>query len=279
MAGQLYVVATPIGNLGDITLRALETLRAADAVAAEDTRVTARLLAHFGIAVRTIALHEHNERRAAAEIVKLVAAGKSVALVSDAGTPGLSDPGAHAVAAVREAGLPVVAVPGPSAAACALSVAGRPLDHVLFYGFLPATPAARRRALEALAGQPHALLFYEAPHRIRAALGDMAAVLGAGRAVTLARELTKLHEEVHTCALGEAQAWVDASAHRERGEYVVIVDPAPAGAGPSPGEAQRVLKLLLAELPAGRAAALAARITGAPRDGLYAAALALKGEA
>jgi 16S rRNA (cytidine1402-2'-O)-methyltransferase len=181
---------------------------------------------------------------------------------------------------VRAAGLPVVAVPGPSAAVCALSVAGRSLPHVLFYGFLPSQAGARRRALEALASLPCALLFYEAPHRIRGALADMATVLGAGRTVTLARELTKMHEEVASCALGDAQAWLDASPHRERGEYVVIVEPAPEGADRAiPAETGRVLKLLLAELPASKAATLAARITGAPREELYAAALALKARA
>ena len=274
----LYVVATPIGNLADITLRALEVLKLVDVIAAEDTRVTAHLLRHYGIATRLLALHEHNERQAAQKLIDLLASGKSVALVSDAGTPAVSDPGALAVAAVREAGYPVFALPGANAALCALAASGNAESHFLFFGFLPAQSAARRRELEALRSLPYLLIFYEAPHRVAASIADMVGVFGASRRVTIARELTKLFEAIHQCTLGEAAAWFDGDANRLRGEFVLLVD----GREPEPDAdneaAFRVLEILLRELPLKQAVQLAAEITGSPRNALYTRALEMKKE-
>jgi 16S rRNA (cytidine1402-2'-O)-methyltransferase len=275
-ASTLYVVATPIGNLRDLTLRALDLLRAVDVVAAEDTRHSRVLLDAFGIATRVIPAHEHNARAAAARVTQLLREGRSVALVTDAGTPGISDPGAVLVREARAAGFRVVPVPGASAVTCALSVAGLEDAGFVFAGFLPAKTQARRRALEALAASTVPVVLYEAPHRIREALAAMAEVLGAGRRVLVLRELTKRFEEIHECALGEALAWLDGGANRERGEFVVVLHPAPqAGGVEIDAAAPKLLALLLEELPASRAARLAARITGAPRDELYRQALAL----
>ena len=272
----LYVVATPIGNLADITLRALEVLKRVAAVAAEDTRVTGRLLRHYGVGVPLIALHEHNEPRAAQKILRLLAQGKSVALVSDAGTPAVSDPGAIAVALVRAAGHPVVPVPGASAAVCALSAAGSAAQHFQFYGFLPARAAARQRELAALKTLPCLLIFYEAPHRVIASINDMAAMLGAGRSITIARELTKLFETIHTCKLGAAAAWLAADPNRAKGEFVLLVEGAVKAGATDPGAAQRVLEILLRELPLRQAVKLAAEIAGARRNELYQLALEMK---
>jgi 16S rRNA (cytidine1402-2'-O)-methyltransferase len=272
----LYVVATPIGNLADITMRALEVLKRVDAIAAEDTRVTAHLLQHYGIGTRLFAMHEHNERRAAQKIIDLLAAGKSVALVSDAGTPAISDPGALAVAAVREAGFAVVALPGANAAMCALAAAGNPAPHFLFYGFLPQQAAARRRELEALKSLPYLLVFYEAPHRIAACLDDLKTVFGEHRRVTIAREMTKLFESVHSCVLGEVADWFAGDANRLRGEFVLLVDGAGTAATGDDEAASRVLGILLRELPLKQAVQLAAEITGGSRNALYKHALDLK---
>ena len=272
----LYVVATPIGNLADITLRALDVLKRVDAVAAEDTRVTVRLLKHYGVNAPLIVVHEHNERHAAQKIVQMLAQGKSVALVSDAGTPAISDPGALAVAAVRDAGYPVVPLPGPNAALCALSAAGVAAPHFLFCGFLPQHASARRRELAALKALPFLLVFYEAPHRVVASVADMAAVLGAERAVTIARELTKLFETIHACRLGEAAAWFADDPNRVKGEFVLLVDGAPGGAAPDENAGRRVLEILAGELPLKQAVKLAAQITGGKRNELYALALAMK---
>lgn len=272
--GRLYVVATPIGNLGDMTLRAREVLARVDWIAAEDTRVTARLLAHLGVSKPMFSVREHNERAGAKRIVEALARGESVALVTDAGTPAVSDPGAHVVAAVRAAGFSVVPVPGPSALTAALSVSGFADPHFLFYGFLPAKSGERKAALATLRALPFPLVFYEAPHRIRDTLADLAAQLGAKRQVVIARELTKLFEEIHVCDLGEARAWIEADANRQRGEFVLVV----AGAAPTGEreEARRVLEILLGELPASQAARLASAITGERKNSLYPLALALK---
>ena len=236
----LYVVATPIGNLADITLRALEVLKLVDVIAAEDTRVTAHLLRHYGIATRLLALHEHNERQAAQN--------------------------------------PVFALPGANAALCALAASGNAESHFLFFGFLPAQSAARRRELEALRSLPYLLIFYEAPHRVAASIADMVGVFGASRRVTIARELTKLFEAIHQCTLGEAAAWFDGDANRLRGEFVLLVD----GREPEPDAdneaAFRVLEILLRELPLKQAVQLAAEITGSPRNALYTRALEMKKE-
>ena len=269
----LYAVATPIGNLRDITLRALDVLRAVDCVAAEDTRVTSGLLAHFGIVVKTIALHAHNEKQQAVRIVALLAAGKNVALVTDAGTPGLSDPGAELMAAVRSAGFAIEPIPGPSALTAALSVAGWLAVPFAFNGFLPPRRSARRAALDRIRDAAPAQIFFEAPHRIVEALGDLAAILGAGRRITIARELTKRFETVHETTLGSAPEWIVADADRQRGEFVLIVEGAPEREEASdctPGtEDMRVFNLLRVAVPASKAAKLAAEITGKPRDAFY----------
>ena len=274
----LYVVATPIGNLADISARALDVLRAAGTIAAEDTRVTRRLLDHYGITGRLIAVHEHNEQRAAGDVVDILASGAAVALVSDAGTPGISDPGARLVAMVREAGYPVCPVPGANAAAAAVSASGFLSPQFLVYGFLPARSAARREALGPLAALPYSLVFYEAPHRVAACMDDLLLTLGPQRRVLIARELTKLFEETHVCALGEAAGWLAADVHRSKGEFVLVVEGAVASAA-SGADVDKTLIPLLEELPLKQAVALAVKITGGARNDLYERALALKREA
>ena len=272
----LYVVATPIGNLRDITLRALDILAAADVVAAEDTRNTAHLLTHHGISAnRLMAVHQHNERGAAEKIVTLLQAGQSVAFVSDAGTPAVSDPGALLVQAVLEAGLRVIPIPGANAAMAALSAAGLAEPHFLFYGFLPNKSAARRRALESLRDEAATLVFYEAPHRIIECAADLQAVFGAAREIVFAREITKLFENVHRCKLGAALDWLNSDPNNQRGEFVLLV----SGAQPQPGlsaETRDTLSLLLEELPLKQAVQLATKITGAKRGELYQLALQMK---
>ena len=273
----LYVVATPIGNLGDITFRALDVLRATDLVAAEDTRVTGRLLGHFGLSKALISVREHNEKAGAQKIIEALSRGQRVALVTDAGTPAVSDPGAHVVAAVRAAGFRVVPVPGASALVAALSASGLTSPHFLYYGFLPAKGGERRSALTSLRDLPYLLVFYEAPHRITDMVEDLAAVLGSERQIIIARELTKLFEQIHACTLGEARAWLEADINRQKGEFVLIVSPAEqVDAGEA--EARRVLEILLRELPVSQASKLAADICGVKKKVLYELALKLKGE-
>jgi 16S rRNA (cytidine1402-2'-O)-methyltransferase len=270
-AGILYVVATPIGNLADASPRALEVLRGADIVACEDTRTTRTLLARHGISRETVALHAHNERAAGAKLLGALQAGRSVALVADAGTPGVSDPGALLVEAAHRAGTRVVPVPGPSAAIAAYSAAGFAADRFLFVGFLPAKPVARRKALDAL-DLPCPVILYEAPHRIGETVADLLERFGAQREIVIARELTKKFEEVARLPLGEAPAWLDAGAHRQQGEFVLVLGPAPAAA-PSAEDADRVPDTVLVVLPPCVAARLAARISGVPRNALYRRAL------
>jgi 16S rRNA (cytidine1402-2'-O)-methyltransferase len=278
--GQLYVVATPIGNLQDITLRALAVLGAVDLVAAEDTRTASVLLDHHKLRARLLPLHEHNERRAAETVLAELRQGRDVALVSDAGTPAVSDPGAQLVARAREAGFRVTPIPGPNAAIAAISAAGLAQNGFVFEGFLPPRRAARRAAIEALRGEPRPLVLYEAPHRVLECVEDLADVLGGGRSIVIARELTKLFEEIHRCRLGEAAAWLLADDNRRKGEFVLLVDGAPAaGSGDGPdAEIDRVLGLLLGELPLARAVRLACAITGAKRNRVYARALELSGK-
>ncbi|MEQ1526646.1 MAG: 16S rRNA (cytidine(1402)-2'-O)-methyltransferase [Gallionella sp.] len=274
----LYVVATPIGNLRDITLRALDVLTQADVVAAEDTRNTAHLLSHHTIrAKQLIAVHQHNERGAADKIIALLQAGQSVAFVSDAGTPAVSDPGALLVQAVLAAGLRVIPIPGASAVVTALSAAGFNEQHFLFYGFLPNKSAARRSALQSLQAHPYALAFYEAPHRIVECVADLCAVLGGERQIILAREMTKLFETIHSCALQDAEAWLLSDSNQQRGEFVVLV----SGALPQQGlsaESERILKLLLTDLPLKQAVQLASQISGVGRNELYERALEIKNQ-
>jgi 16S rRNA (cytidine1402-2'-O)-methyltransferase len=272
----LYVVATPIGNLRDITLRALDVLTSADAVAAEDTRNTSHLLSHHGItANKLMAVHQHNERGAADKIVAMLQSGQSVAFVSDAGTPAVSDPGALLVQAVLAAGLRVIPVPGASAAVAALSASGLAAPHFLFYGFLPNKSAARCTVLQGLQSHPYTLVFYEAPHRIVECAADLHAVFGGARQIVLAREITKLFETIHSCRLDEAGAWLQSDSNQQRGEFVVLV----SGAEPQqglPAEALSTLGLLLEELPLKQAVQLAAKISGANRSELYQEALRMK---
>ena len=271
------MVATPIGNLQDITLRALEILKAVDAVAAEDTRHTAHLLTHFGIRKPLVAVHEHNEMKAANQLATRIQAGASVALVTDAGTPGISDPGAVVVKACHEAGLSVIPIPGPSAVIAALSAAGVIASGFTFHGFLPATASQRKRVLTSLKAFDTALVFYEAPHRVLESIADMTAVLGAKRPLVIARELTKTFETIHRCRLQEATSWLAEDANRQRGEFVLIVEPAPTVEVLTISEETlRVLKLLLAELPLKQAVKLAADITGTKKNALYDLALQLQ---
>ena len=271
----LYVVPTPLGNLGDMTQRAIDVLRQVPWVAAEDTRHSAPLLKQYGSNARLLAAHEHNEEAAAQQVISRLAEGESVALVSDAGTPAVSDPGARLVARVRAAGFRVVPLPGACAAVTALSASGLAEAHFLFYGFLPARAKQREEALRELSSLPYALVFYEAPHRILEAVVSLALVLGAQRTVVLARELTKIYETIHSCPLGEAHDWLLADANRQRGEFVLLVSGAPEAE--DDGEGERVLKLLLDEgLPVKQAAKLAHSITGAAKNAMYELALSLK---
>jgi 16S rRNA (cytidine1402-2'-O)-methyltransferase len=266
LTGTLHVVATPIGNLGDASPRAVETLKAVDVIACEDTRTTRTLLGRYGIATRTVALHAHNERAAGAKLVELLREGKDVALVSDAGTPALSDPGATLVAQAHRAGIRVSPVPGPSAAAAAFSGAGFPACGFFFAGFLPAGGAARNKALAAL-DMAWPVVLYEAPHRIAQTLAELLAQLGPEREVVICRELTKKFEEVARLALGEAGRWLEAP-HRQQGEFVVVL--APGAEKPAASlDPQRVLEVLLEELAPSEAARLAARITGVGKNELY----------
>ncbi|HZR67765.1 MAG TPA: 16S rRNA (cytidine(1402)-2'-O)-methyltransferase [Burkholderiales bacterium] len=274
------MVATPIGNLEDIGLRALAVLRAVDLVAAEDTRTASVLLDHHGIRARLLALHEHNERKAAETVLAALREGRDVALVSDAGTPAVSDPGAALVARAREAGFRVSPVPGPNAAIAAVSAAGLAQPGFVFEGFLPPKRAARRAAIERLSGEHRPIVLYEAPHRVLECVEDLAAVLGGARALVIARELTKVFEQIHRCRLEEAAAWLQADAHRQKGEFVLIVEGAPAGdaGAAAAAAADPVLRALLAELPLAQAVRLACAITGAKRNAVYARALELSGK-
>ena len=277
--GSLYVVATPIGNLDDISARALRILREVALIAAEDTRHSVRLLQHFGIETPLAACHEHNERDQGGRFLARLQAGEDVALISDAGTPLISDPGYHLVRQARAAGIAVVPVPGACALIAALSAAGLPSDRFIFEGFLPAKAAGRRARLEQVREEPRTLIFYEAPHRILECLEDMREVFGGERSALLARELTKTFETLKGLPLDELCAWVAADSNQQRGECVVLVAgwQAPEGEAAVSAEALRVLDLLMAEMPLKRAAALAAEITGVRKNLLYQVALARQG--
>lgn len=269
MTATLYVVATPIGNLGDLSPRAQETLRAVAAICAEDTRHTRQLLAHFGIDTPLLALHEHNEKALAERLVARLAAGESLALVSDAGTPLISDPGFRLVRAARAAGLRVSPVPGACAAIAALSVAGLPSDRFVFEGFLPAKAAARRARLGALAAETRTLVFYESAHRIEQTVADLATAFDGARHVALARELTKLFETVLNGTLADLLARVQGDADQRRGEFVLIVEGAGDDADARLAEGRRLYARLGEHLPPSAAARLAAELSGAPRKALY----------
>ena len=277
--GVLYVVATPIGNLEDISARALKVLAEVDRVAAEDTRHSGALLAHFGIRTPLTSLHEHNEAARSTWLLERLRAGEDVALISDAGTPLISDPGFDLVRAARRAGIAVSPIPGASALVAALSVSGLPTDRFIFEGFLPPKAAARRERLAALAAETRTLVFYESVHRLAESLTDMAAVFGAARPAVLARELTKLHEGVREAPLEGLAHWAAQDPAATKGEVVVMVAGAAVADGPAlDAEAERVLKLLLTELPVKQAAALAAGITGRKKNVLYERALELAGK-
>jgi len=274
--GVLYVVATPIGNLEDMGQRALRVLREVDVIAAEDTRVTARLLSRYAIAAQPMALHAHNEQRRVEQILGLLSAGKSVALVSDAGTPGISDPGALLVKAVRAAAHRVMPIPGPSALSTALSISGFTDQHILFCGFLPPRPGARQSAIAELKQRTEALVFYEAPHRVLECVEDLASGLSRPeqRRMVIAREITKLFESVHECALSEAVVWLGADPDRQRGEFVLMVSGlAAAEAAP---QWEQTLEMLLEELPLAQAVRLTCALSGARRKPVYDRALEIK---
>ncbi|MFA5172461.1 MAG: 16S rRNA (cytidine(1402)-2'-O)-methyltransferase [Sulfuriferula sp.] len=276
-SGILYVVATPIGNLGDITQRALDVLKTVDLVAAEDTRHSGQLLSRLGISVKFVALHEHNEQHATPRLIEDMLAGKSVALITDAGTPAISDPGTLLVAAAHAAGVRVVPVPGASAVVCALSAAGIVAPNWLFYGFLPAKASHRRAALEKLSALPYVLIFYEAPHRIMECVEDLAATLGDDRRITFGRELTKLFENIHSLPLAEASAWLAADANRQKGEFVLIVEGAKVVEdSPEQQNLRDTLTVLLEELPLKQAAHIAAKLTGIKKNTCYKLALTMR---
>lgn len=271
----LYVAATPLGNRADITHRVIEVLQSVDAIACEDTRHTRHLLDLLGIRTPTFALHEHNEAAAAQKLIDKLAAGHCIALVSDAGTPAISDPGARAVAAVRAAGFPVIPLPGPNAAVTALSAAGLEDAHFMFVGFLPSKSAARRQKINALCSVEATLVFYEAPHRILDMVSDLAELLEPQRTLVIARELTKLFEQIVHMPLPDGPAWLRADPHHQRGEFVVLISSPPPRTGLAPASL-RTLQLLLAELPLKQAVKIAVEITGAPKNVLYETALTLK---
>lgn len=273
--GVLYVVATPIGNLDDISARALRTLSEVALIAAEDTRHSSRLLQHFGISTPLQACHEHNEREQGGRFLARLQAGEDVALISDAGTPLISDPGYHLVRQARAAGIRVVPVPGACALIAALSAAGLPSDRFIFEGFLPAKAAARRTRLALLREEPRTLIFYEAPHRILECVEDMQAIFGGERLALLGRELTKTFETLKGLPLAGLREWIAADSNQQRGECVLLLAgwEAPPGEPAVGAQTLRVLDLLLAELPLKRAAALAAEITGVRKNLLYQAAL------
>lgn len=274
--GRLDVVATPIGNLSDLSPRAHEVLANADVIAAEDTRHTGTLLKAMGISRPLVSLHAHNESSRVPELLARLAAGEAIALVSDAGTPLLSDPGYELVREAARSGCDVRAVPGPSAITAALAVAGLPTDRFCFEGFLPARSSERRTRLEAVAADPRTLVFFEAPHRIEECLLDLAAVFGGDRKAVVARELTKAHETVYRGTLSELAALAKTEPNFSRGEITLVVHGAPETQGKADSaELERVVALLLGELPPSRAAALAAQLTGARRNDAYALAMKL----
>lgn len=277
--GVLYVVATPIGNLADMSRRAIDVLNSVNRIAAEDTRRSGRLLQHYAIQTPMVALHEHNERELAPELVKQLQAGQTLALVSDAGTPLISDPGYRMVRLAREAGVDIVPVPGPSALITALSVSGLPTDHFVFEGFLPSKQLARKARLEALRSETRTLIFYEASHRILDCLKDMLVTFGVERHAVLARELTKQFETIRDAPLQDLLRWVSDDPNQQKGEFVIIVEgEQPAEAHTVDAQAERILNVLLEELPIKTAAKLTARITGVNKRALYDRALQIKAE-
>ncbi len=274
--GTLYVVATPIGNLDDLSTRARDVLAHVDLVAAEDTRRAAQLLTGLGVRKKLISLHEHNESERAEKILKVLQAGDNVALISDAGTPLISDPGYRLLAAVRRESLPVSPVPGSCAAIAVLSIAGLPSDRFRFEGFLPAKAVARKKKLATLCRNPETLILYESVHRIRDLLADLEAVAGPSRPITLARELTKRHETIYRGSVAEVRAQLDADAGGDKGEFTLVLAGLSEAISPERAELERLLEILLDEVSTRQAARLAARITGARRSEAYELAVRLR---
>jgi len=265
----LYIVATPIGNLSDISERAVQILKQVDLIAVEDTRHSGKLLQHSGVSTPMQALHEHNEAKKVEQLIDLLAAGKSIALISDAGTPLISDPGYQLVKAAIDAGIKVSPVPGASALIAALSASGLPSDAFIFEGFLPNKSAGRLKKLEALADESRTLIFYEAPHRIIDCLEDMQQVFGAERVAVVARELTKTFETIKKDSLENLLSWIKADSNQQRGEFVLLIQGQEKAATTVNAEAERILDILLQELPLKQASQLAARITGIKKNTLY----------
>jgi 16S rRNA (cytidine1402-2'-O)-methyltransferase len=274
--GILYVVATPIGNLQDMSFRAVEVLKSVTCIVAEDTRHSQPLLQHYAINTTAMALHEHNERERTEKLLQRLQQGESIALISDAGTPLISDPGYYLVREARLAGIRVVPLPGPCAAIAALSVAGLPTDRFVFEGFLPAKSGGRLQRLETLRNEARTMVFYEAPHRIEDLLQDMKKVLGDDRQIVIARELTKLFETVKSGTVAELSAWVAADANQRRGEIVVIVDGAKGLSSEAQEDYYRILVILLETLPLKQAVELTMKITGQKKNAVYEAALKIK---
>ena len=272
----LYLVATPIGNLGDISSRALEILRAVDMVAAEDTRHSRHLLQHFGIGTRLVAYHEHNEEQQTPVLINALEQGDSIALVSDAGTPLVSDPGYRLVSAALDSGVRVVPVPGPCAAIVALSASGLPTDRFVFEGFLPAKLGARVRRLESLKTEQRTLVFYESCHRIVDCLKDMVTVFGGERHAVIARELTKTFETIRKASVGELVEWVEEDSNQQKGEIVLLVEGAETSNEESDALLSKLLPVLIDELPVKQAAKIASLVTGVHKNELYTQALKLK---
>ncbi|CAM2138290.1 16S rRNA 2'-O-ribose C1402 methyltransferase [Pararobbsia alpina] len=272
----LYIVATPIGNLADISVRALHVLSIVDRIAAEDTRNTQQMLGRYGIDKPVLAVHEHNEREAASRVIDHLRSGERVAYVSDAGTPGISDPGARLVDAVRAAGLPVVPMPGASAVVTAMSVAGSWAQTFTFVGFLPSKARQREDAIRSHAASSHALVFYEAPHRVVETVRALGEGLGGERRLLIARELTKLHEQLHQCTLAEGPVFLESDPNRQRGEFVLVVEGRPAEESSDANAHDALLMTLLESLPVKAAVKLAVTLTGASRNDLYSRALELK---
>jgi 16S rRNA (cytidine1402-2'-O)-methyltransferase len=273
----LYVVATPIGNLNDISLRALDVLGKVDVIAAEHVQTSKHLLNAHSIRTKLMTLHQHNEAAVAEKVLALLAAEKTVALITDAGTPGISDPGAILVKRVRELGYQVIPIPGANAAVCAISAAGITNPHFLFYGFLPTKSGLRKRELETLKPQNGTLIFYEAPHRILECVTDMIAVFGGQRQLTIARELTKLFETIHSCSLTEALTWLQADTNQQKGEFVLLLSGAEIAEKSEISEqARHTLECLLADLPLKQAVKLTTEITNENKNQLYKLALSLK---
>lgn len=276
-SGTLYIVATPIGNLSDITLRALEVLQTVDLIAAEDTRHSSTLLAHFGIKTPMISLHEYNENKRSELIIAKLIVGKNIALISDAGTPLISDPGYHLVKKVRAKSLHVVAIPGPSAVIAALSIAGLPTEKFIFEGFLPVKDVALGNRLKELVDETRTIILYEAPHRLMQLINKMLEVFGEAREITLVKELTKVHETVFSASLMALKLWLEEDPRRQKGEFVILISGAKSTIETTITAAtKKILQLLLEELPPKKAVNLTAKITGSDKKNLYQIAIGAK---